>query len=596
MKKKLLSLLTASMLAAALFAGCGESGADTAEDATTSEETTQEAAVSEDKPAGSVTILYTNDTHGYLNNTTDQGLTFANIKAMKDDLEAEGQNVILVDAGDIIQGAAYASFDEGATAIELMNMAGYQVSTPGNHEFDYGSQRFFSAMEEADFPFVSCNFYDVQTGELVLEPYTVIEAGDVKVAFVGITTPETLTKASPATFQDDITGEQLYSFYAGDDGQELYDAVQSAIDAASAEADYVIGLAHLGDNTDAEPYDSATVIEHITGLDAMIDSHSHTVNECDYITDASGKEVLRTQTGSYLHNVGQMTIEDGQVRTELISEYSNIDATIAEKIADTAEAMDVALGKDIAYLDCELYYNAPDTASRMVRSQECNLGDLVADAYYYELTALYPFDVDAAIINGGSLRTGLETGTISRIETLSELPFTNNMTVIEATGQQLLDALEMGACGIGEGESNGFLHVAGIHYTIDTSIESTVQIDDAGAWTGAPTGDYRVKDVTIYDKESGEYVPLDLEKTYRIGGTDYLLIYFGDGMSMFDGATVIATQLTTDEQALVSYVTAFAAGDDGLPHVNSAASPLAELKGYGIEYENPYGAGRITIE
>lgn len=217
-----------------------------------------------------VTILYTNDVHTYI----DQDLTYATVAAYKESLE----DVLLVDAGDHIQGTAYGGMDQGATIIELMNAAGYDLATLGNHEFDYDMEGCIGAMEAADFPYVSCNFYseaDGIRGENVLDSYEVFELGGVSVAIVGITTPESFTKSTPAYFQDD-NGDYIYGIAGGPDGEELYDAIQEAIDSASVEADYVIALGHLGVDESSQPWTSREVIANTTGLDAFIDGHSHT--------------------------------------------------------------------------------------------------------------------------------------------------------------------------------------------------------------------------------------------------------------------------------------------------------------------------------
>ena len=217
-----------------------------------------------------VIVLYTNDIHTYI----DQDLTYSLVAAYKDSLE----NALLVDAGDHIQGTAYGGMDQGATIIQLMNAAGYDLATLGNHEFDYDMEGCMAAIQAADFPYVSCNFYheaDGVRGENVLDSYEVFELGGVSVAIIGITTPESFTKSTPAYFQDD-EGNYIYGIAGGEDGTALYEAVQEAIDAASAEADYVIALGHLGVDASSQPWTSREVIANTTGLDAFIDGHSHT--------------------------------------------------------------------------------------------------------------------------------------------------------------------------------------------------------------------------------------------------------------------------------------------------------------------------------
>ena len=275
-------------------------------------------AMAAEAEAEDVVVLYTNDIHTYIDNNVgegnENGLTYSKVAGYKASLD----NALLVDAGDHIQGTAYGSMDDGATISELMNAAGYDVATLGNHEFDYDMEGALAAIERADFPYVSCNFYHEENGvagENVLDSYVVLEAGGVSIAFVGITTPESFTKSTPAYFQDD-EGNYIYGIAGGEDGQALYDAVQEAIDAASAEADYVVALGHLGVDASSQPWTSREVIANTTGLDAFIDGHSHTTIPMEEVTDADGNTVVLTQTGSYLDALGQMTISaDGTITT-----------------------------------------------------------------------------------------------------------------------------------------------------------------------------------------------------------------------------------------------------------------------------------------
>ena len=266
-----------------------------------------------------VTILYTNDVHTYIDNKSPK-LTYAAIAAMKQGYVDEGKPVLLVDAGDHIQGTAYGSMDDGATIIELMNEAGYDIATLGNHEFDYGMARAKAIIKEADFPYVSCNWVDLRTGFNVLPSVKFFFVGGRKIAFVGVTTPETFTKSTPAYFMNDAQTKYIYDILGGEDGQKLYDAVQKAIDKAEFwGADTIIGLGHLGVDPSSSPWTSEEVIAHTHGFTAFIDGHSHTVMANKQVTDASGKAVTLTQTGSYFKNIGKMTVgADGTITTELI--------------------------------------------------------------------------------------------------------------------------------------------------------------------------------------------------------------------------------------------------------------------------------------
>ena len=534
---------------------------------------------------GPVTILYTNDIHTYIDNNVGEGnetgLTYSKVAGYKNSLDG----ALLVDAGDAIQGTAYGSMDEGATITKLMNAAGYDAATLGNHEFDYDMDGCLAAIDAAEFPYISCNFYHEKNGvpgENVLDSYVVLETNGVKVAFVGITTPESFTKSTPAYFQDDA-GNYIYGIAGGEDGSDLYDAVQTAIDAASAEADYVIALGHLGVDLSSRPWTSEEVIANTTGLDAFIDGHSHTTVEMREVTDEAGETVVLTQTGSYLDALGQMTISaDGAITTELLTGEDLADVTPDPEVKAIEDAwigeIDAELGQVIGSTADVLTNYAADGTTRLVRKQETNTGDFAADALYYLFDDM-GLDVDVAIMNGGGIRNTSTTGDISYL-TCKEIHTFGNVACLQTvTGQQLLDALEWGAkdvapAGVLAVENGGFLQVSGLKYTINASIPSTVQQDDKGVWTGGPTGEYRVTDVQVLNGETGEYEPLDLDASYNLAGYNYTLRDLGDGFAMFDGAVNVLDYVMEDYMVLANYVQSF---PDGV--VTGYAEP----------------AGRITI-
>ena len=545
-----------------------------------------------------VTILYTNDVHTYIDNKSPKP-TYAAIAALKKSIEDTGRDVLLVDAGDHIQGTAYGSMDDGATIIELMNEAGYDLATPGNHEFDYGMARAKAVLREADFPYVSCNWVDLRTGLNVLPSVKFFFVGGRKIAFVGVTTPETFTKSTPAYFMNDAQTKYIYDILGGEDGQKLYDAVQKAIDKAEFwGADTIIGLGHLGVDPSSSPWTSEEVIAHTHGFTAFIDGHSHTVMANKQVTDASGKAVTLTQTGSYFKNIGKMTVgADGTITTELIDTYEGLDAAVAATASNWISAVDDMLGEEIAVGDTKFYINDPATGKRRIRSGETNLGDFVADGIYTYFNEIEELHCDVAIINGGGIRTDVEAGPWSFKTCKTVSPFGNVACLMSVTGQQIQDALEFGARFAGaEGKENGgFLQVAGARYTIHPMIPNTVQTNDKNVWTGSAATP-RVSNVEIYDKTTGTYKPLDPNATYALAGMNYTLRNLGDGFAMFDGATLIKDYVSEDYLVMSSYAAMFGGVDaNGLPHLASANSPLADYPGYLINYEDPYGAGRIQM-
>ena len=545
-----------------------------------------------------VTILYTNDVHTYIDKQSPK-LTYAAIADLKQSYQDAGKDVLLVDAGDHVQGTAYGSMDEGASIIKLMNAAGYDVATPGNHEFDYGMDRAKAIMKEADFPYLSCNWVDLRTTLRVLPSVKVFVRGGRRIAFVGVTTPETFTKSTPAYFMDKAQRKYIYDIQGGEDGKKLYDAVQKAIDKAKLLADVVIGLGHLGVDPSSSPWTSEEVIAHTSGFDAFIDGHSHTVMENKQVQDASGKAVTLTQTGSYFANVGEMTIAaDGTITTKLIPTHEGMDAGIAAMQTSWVNTVDDMLGEKIAVGDSDFYVSDPATGKRRIRSAETNLGDFVADGIYAYFNEVEKLHCDLAIMNGGGIRADVPAGDWTFKTCKQVSPFGNVACLMSVTGKQIQDALEFAARFAGEGgkENGGFLQVAGATYEIHTNIPNTVQTDEKNVWIGSATGTPRVQNVKIYDKASGSYLPLDPGATYALAGMNYTLRNLGDGFAMFDGAELIKDYVSEDYLVMSTYAMIFDGADAaGLPHLSSANSPLAAYPGYLLNYEQPYGAGRITI-
>ena len=543
-----------------------------------------------------ITILYTNDVHTYIDKQSPK-LTYAAIAALKKSYQDDGKNVLLVDAGDHVQGTAYGSMDEGATIIQLMNAAGYDAATPGNHEFDYGMDRAKELMADADYPYLSCNWVNLPLNNRVLSDVKYFRIGGRTIAFVGITTPETITKSTPAYFMDKNQKRYVYDILGGEDGQKLYSAVQKSINKARMIADYVIGLGHLGVDPSSSPWTSKEVIEHTSGLDAFIDGHSHTVMECEWVKDLSGKAVALTQTGSYFANVGEMTIKaDGSIATQLVPTYDGLDSAVAGIQTEWVSAVDDMLGEKIAVAETNFYISDPATGKRRIRLGETNLGDFVADGIYSYFNEVEQLHCDVAIMNGGGIRADVDAGDWSFKTCKQVSPFGNVACLMSVTGKQIQDALEFGARFVGpEGKENGgFLHVAGATYEIHTDIPNTVLTDDKNVWMGSATGTPRVQNVRIYNKKTGAYEPLDLNRTYALAGMNYTLRNLGDGFAMFDGAELIKDYVSEDYLVMSTYAMIFDAVND-VPVLSSANSPLASYPGYLLNYENPYGAGRIQV-
>ena len=504
--------------------------------------------------AKDIVILYTNDAHCGI----EDGMGYQGLSAAKRALLAAGNKVLLVDNGDAVQGDTIGTLSKGEYIIDIMNKLGYDVATPGNHEFDYGMDQFNKLVEKADFDYISCNFVD-KDGNPVLKPYVIKEADGVKIAFVGISTPKTITTSTPTYFQDG-NGNYIYGFMQDDTGEKLYAAVQSAVDAARKEgAKYVIAMAHLGIEADCQPWTSSDVIVNTSGIDVVLDGHSHSTIAGDIVKNKEGKDVILTSTGTKLANIGCLTISaDGKLSTALIN-----DDGMSDTIAEIKSGYEEIVNTVVASTKVELTVNDPVSGERMVRRQETNLGDLCADAYRAMSGA------DIAVVNGGGIRVSIPAGDITYGQIIAVHPFGNEMCVVEATGQQILDALEMGARNA-PGECGGFLQVSGMSYEIDLNVEPTVEVNADGMFTGV-SGEYRVKNVKVGDE------PLDLAKTYTLASHNYMLKSAGDGMAMFQGCTLLQDSVMIDNQVLINYIV------DVLGGV------------VGEDYADPYGQGRITV-
>ena len=551
MKKRVLAILLALMLMLSLglsaFADTAERSAD-------------------------IVILYTSDVHCGV----DQGFGYAGLQAIREYLESRGDKVFLVDNGDNIQGEPMGTVSKGELCIDLMNSMGYDVAIPGNHEFDYGMEQFLSLTEKAEFPYISCNFN--KEGALVFAPYVIKEAAGIRIAFVGVTTPETITSSTPKYFQNDA-GEFVYDFLADATGEALYEAVQTAVDDARAEgADYVYVMGHLGNSAESSPWTYADVISHTNGVDVFLDGHSHDTDQV-VMKNKDGDEVVRTACGTKLSGIGYSMIspEDGVTDTNIWTWTNDVSAPELLDIRnDARDRVDAALaelekemGRTIARNTVDLTINDPEAKDqsglpiRMVRRAETNLGDFCADALRSQTGA------DIALIGGGGIRVDLKKGDVTYGDILRVNPFGNYVCVIEATGQQILDALEWGANTVPE-EFGGFLQVSGLTYEIDLSVPSGCVRGENDMMTGIE-GARRVGGVTV----GGE--PLDPAETYTVAGLDYTLLDNGDGFTAFDGATVLQNGVKLDCQALSDYITETLGGE------------------IGGAYADPYGEGRIRI-
>lgn len=489
-----------------------------------------------DAKSDDIVVLYTNDVHC----AVDSNIGYAGLAAYKAEKLKQTSHVALIDAGDAVQGDTVGALSKGEYIVDIMNEVGYDVAVPGNHEFDYGMDQFMELVKQSKAKYVCSNFVDTKSGKLVFDPYVIKEFGNKKVAFVGIDTPESITKSTPIYFQDD-KGNYIYDFCNDKTGAKLYKAVQTAVDAAKAEvADYIIAVGHLGINEQSEPWTSRNVIAKTTGIDALIDGHSHSTVASETIKNKEGKDVVLSQTGTKLEAIGELIIgSDGRISTSLVTDYTAKDSRIQSLIDSINEKIADVTSKVVGKSDVLLTTLGAD-GNRAVRNQETNLGDFCADAYRVIGNA------DIGIMQGGGIRADIKTGDITFGDVLALYPWANMYGVIEASGQQILNALELGAM-TSPDESSGFLQVSGMTYEIDTTIPSTVVLDENGMFVKV-AGARRVVNVKVDDK------PIDPAKTYTVASANYLLTQDGDGMTMFKGCKEVTKESLLDTEVITKYI------------------------------------------
>ena len=393
---------------------------------------------------------------------------------------------------------------------------------------------------------VCCNFQKIGETESYFEPYTIVSYGDVDIAYIGITTPSTITSSSPAQFKDD-NGEYIYTF----NPTGLYDIVQDNIDSAkSAGADYVIALSHIGyadDETYGDLEDIEDLIGNTDGFDVVLDAHSHSVIEGKTVVDEGGNEVLLSSTGTKFEYIGKLVISDGEFNSELIktADYEKndpvVDAYIEQIYAEYAGLGD----RKVAFSEVDLITH-DENGNRLVRNTETNLGDLCAEAVRNAM------DADIGYMNGGGLRADISAGDITFNDLLSVFPFNNTIVLAEISGQTIKDMMEMAVMMWPE-EDGSFPHLSGITFSVNTDIPSSVVVNELEEFV-CVEGPYRVYNIKICNQETGEYEPIDLNRKYTISSSNYFLLEQGSGMKMLENAVILQNEGLLDVEALERYI------------------------------------------
>ena len=470
-----------------------------------------------------VIVLYENDVHCGVDG-------YGNFAALKDEMKASHKYVTVVSSGDFVQGGSLGASSHGRNIINIMNAVGYDYVTLGNHEFDYGIPRQQELMEALEAECLCCNFEDLRTGKQLYEPYRIVNYGDFDVAFLGMSTPYTINSSTPTYFKDK-DGKFVYSFCI----DNFYDVVQNAVNKARKEgAEYVVVLSHLGDESEGEGgVNSPSMIEKTYGIDVVLDGHSHSVIPGTIVKNKKGEDVILTSTGTKFQYMGVLTISpDGKFKTELIptETYTKQDLSVMKVIDEIKEGYKKVSEQVIFTSDVKLA-SYDEQKNRLVRNQECNIGNFCTDAYRTV------FGTDIAFLGGGSIRADLPKGNVTYNDLYTMFPFENGTCKGECTGELLLDILEF-SVSIAPGEFGGFQQVSGMRFEYDSSIPSPVVYNANHDFDGVK-GERRVKKVEILNKETGKYEPLDPKKTYTFAASSYMAIDHGDGFAMMDRCTNI---------------------------------------------------------
>ena len=493
-------------------------------------------AVSSNVPDKDIVILYDNDVHCAVDG-------YAPLAALKKAEQQAGAYVAVVSSGDYVQGGSLGAASKGMYMVQTMNQVGYDVVTLGNHEFDYGIPRLKELASTLTATIVCCNLYDLTTDRRMFEPYKMVDFGGVKVAFVGVATPYSFVAANPSYFRNE-QGEMLYSLSI----DNIYDTIQNMVDdARECGADYVVMLTHLGIDVENDAINSHTLIDNVTGIDVVLDGHSHDIIPCDMRKDKEGHDVILTSTGASFTNIGKLVIsKDGKLSTALIPVPSikEPDARVVAFV-DSLRGEYKAMGeREIGWNEC-LLRAKDDEGNWIVRADQSGLADFVTDALRARL------DADVAFIGGGSIRSNLPQGRVTFNDIFSVFPFDNKCVVVDMPGDVLLDALEMSVFAMPT-DYGGMIHSSGLRYNVDLTVESPCVIDINKVFQRVE-GKRRVSNVQVLNKETGLWEPLQRDRTYKVAGLNFMMLEGGDGHAELVGLPAREADLS-DVQMLEDFI------------------------------------------
>ena len=489
-------------------------------------------------PTQDIYVLYENDVHCAVDG-------YAKFAALRNEKRSVSPYVTTVSSGDFIQGSTIGAFTQGKSIINIMNAVGYDYVLPGNHEFDYGVPNLLECTKSLSATTVCCNFCPTASPEPIFTPYAIQEYGKVKVAYIGISTPATINTSTPTFFTDD-KGNYIYDFH----GQDLAQYVQRYVDKARSEgAHYVVALTHLGLD-EADVYTSPKFVAATTGIDVLLDAHSHSVLPDTVMYNKEGKPVLVTSTGTKFQYMGVLTLDkQGTFHSQLVSteRYTPIDEKVRQVVDQENKQVEDLKKRVIGQTPFDII-TLGENGERLSRREETTMGDLLTDIIRQQAQA------DVAILNGGGLRTNIKAGEFTYADIYEVSPFGNTLVTATLTGQQLLDALEVGMCKLPE-YNGSFTQVSGMKFTVNPSVVANIQWDNNGFFTGIAEGSpRRVSDLQILDRTTGQYRPVAPDRTYTIAANNYLLLNKG-GEAMLAGCTDVRDTGTTLVDIMCSHIT-----------------------------------------
>lgn len=506
-----------------------------------------------------IIILYENDVHSQVDG-------YPKISGLKNELSLnENVNVGIVSVGDFIQGDSLCTISKGEYIINIMNLVGYDAVALGNHEFDYKIPRLFELTKMMKTKPICANLKKVKNNKNLFDSYKIVKYGNKKIGYIGITTPSTIAISSPKQFFDE-NNNLLYSF----SDEDFFEVVQKNIDSVKRKGvDYVVALSHLGSENVLEKWSSWKLIKNTSGIDVVLDGHSHSVIENEIVKDKNGDDVVLTSTGTKFENIGKLTLSsDGKIKTELIptKDITLIDEKVSDYISQIREE-NFILGEVVIGTSEVKLITHDENGKRLIRNTETNIGDFCADAFRLVTGS------DIGFINGGGIRSELPQGEITINSILKVFPFNNTVCVSEVSGQDILDFLELSVMHF-PNEYGSFYHVSGIRFCIDSSIPSSVKLDEHENFVSID-GSRRVFDVEVLNDE-GIYEKLDPEKNYTISSHNYLILDNGSGATMFNDGKILVNDGMLDIEMVEIYITEFLHGKIGTEYSKSQNRIIAK--------------------